>query len=392
MMNAAVIGTSRKENEKRVAIHPRHLAQIPEKIRAHLFFETGYGTPFGVPDRQIAKLTGNAPADREALLQTCKAVIIPKPVKKDFEEMQDGATVWGWIHSVQQSDIAQAAIDKKMTLVCWENMYDRGGRSSIHVFQKNNEMAGYCGVQHALELRGVDGNFGAPLRAAVLSFGSVGRGAVLALQSHGVRDITVFTHRPSFLVGCQVPGIRYRQVSVDKTGCAAVHNDSGTAVPLLEELSQSDILVNCTLQEPTRPVVFIRNSDIMAFRKECLVIDISCDERMGFEFAAPTTFDHPFRRLGNLLYYSVDHTPSLMWDSASWEISKSLLPYLSDFLACRENPVLENATDVKNGIIQNKAILAFQKRSPVYPYRVTDNRSRSGACPAGCEGVQADIS
>lgn len=368
-MNVAVIGTSRKEHEKRVAIHPKHLAKIPSTVRKHLYFEKGYGIPFGVSDRQIAELTGNEPEERGVLLHRQEAVIIPKPVQKDFEEMQEGAIVWGWIHSVQQSEIAQIAIDKKMTLVCWENMYYNGKRGRIHIFQKNNEMAGYCGVQHALQLRGIDGNFGQPLRAAVLSFGSVGRGAVLALQSHGIHDITVYTHRPTFLVSDRIPGIQYKQICQDEDGLLTTTANNGDTAPLINLLTGADILVNCILQDPNSPVVFIRHSDLMKFKKECLVVDVSCDEGMGFQFAHPTSFSNPFIRIGNILYYSVDHTPSLLWDSASWEISSSLLPYLPDFVEQRENPVLEHATDIRNGIIQNKVILAFQKRSPVYPYR-----------------------
>lgn len=378
-MDAAVIGTSGKENEKRVAIHPKHLGQIPEAIRGHLFFEKGYGLPFGVTDRQIAELTGNQPEKRGVLLRKLDAVILPKPVRKDFEEMQDGATVWGWIHSVQQSDIAQIAIEKKLTLVCWENMYYQGKRDRIHIFQKNNEMAGYCGVQHALQLRGIDGNFGFPLRAAVLGFGSAGRGAVLALQSHGIHDITVYTRRPSFLVGNRMPGVRYKQFLQDRSGGLAVKHEDRES-PLINALTGADVLVNCVLQDPNRPVVFIRHADLMRFQKECLVVDVSCDEGMGFQFAHSTSFSDPFIRIGNILYYSVDHTPSLLWDSASWEISSSLLPYLPDFIERRENPVLDAAVDIRDGVIQNKAILTFQKRSPVYPYR-----REKDVCPSAGE-------
>ena len=37
-MKISVIGTSKKENEKRVAIHPKHLSLIPKNIRKQLLF------------------------------------------------------------------------------------------------------------------------------------------------------------------------------------------------------------------------------------------------------------------------------------------------------------------------------------------------------------------
>ena len=36
-----VIGTSRKEDERRVPIHPEHLKRLPVDIRKHLIFEEG---------------------------------------------------------------------------------------------------------------------------------------------------------------------------------------------------------------------------------------------------------------------------------------------------------------------------------------------------------------
>ena len=37
-----VIGTSKKEDERRFPIHPGHLARIPEALRRQLIFEEGY--------------------------------------------------------------------------------------------------------------------------------------------------------------------------------------------------------------------------------------------------------------------------------------------------------------------------------------------------------------
>lgn len=375
-MNIAVIGTSKKENEKRVAIHPEHLKALPEDTRKKLFFEQGYGLPFGMDDGRLKELTGNRPRKREELLSGFPAVIMPKPVESDLRAMKKGAVLWGWVHSVQQCAVAQAAIDGKLTLVAWERMYHRDGRGRIHVFQKNNEMAGYCGVQHALQLRGIDGNFGAERSAAVLSFGSVSRGAIYALQNHGIHDITVYTRRPVHLIAERLPGLRYRQIRALRDGGFAVETPGGETA-LTEELCRADIIVNGILQDPKNPVVFLEDRDIPKFRKECLIVDVSCDLGMGFSFARPTDFSAPVRRFGHILYYSVDHTPSLLWDSASWEISRSLLPYLPGFAAENWDPVLEDAVDIRDGIIVNKDILAVQHRSPMFPYPVRKRQERS---------------
>lgn len=368
-MDIAVIGTSKKEHEKRVPIHPDQISWIPQKIRKHLFFEKGYGIPFDMNDEAIFQFTGNRLIEREELFRNCKAILITKPVPEDFEEMQNGALVWGWLHSVQQSIIAQYAIDKKLTLLAWENMYYQGERDLIHIFSKNNEMAGYCGVQHALQLMGIDGGYGPKRKVAVISMGSASRGALYSLMGHGFNNITVYTRRPPFLTADKLPGIQYRQITKSDTNTIEITDCNGNKMPFVSELTDTDIIVNGVLQNPNDPDIYIKENDISKFKKTCLIIDISCSLGMGFSFARPTSFSDPIFKIGNIKYYAVDHTPSLLWNSASWEISNGILPYLKYIVEGSSNKVLENAIDIKNGKILNKDILAFQNRALTYPYK-----------------------
>jgi len=368
-MDIAVIGTSKKENEKRVAIHPDHISQISVNIRKHLFFEKGYGIPFDMEDETICSLTGNCLIEREKLLRDFKAILITKPIAEDFEEIQNGTLVWGWLHSVQQNIITQIAIDKKLTLIAWENMYYQGERDLFHIFSKNNEMAGYCGVQHALQLTGIDGNFGPTRKVIVISLGSVSRGAIYALEGHGFSDITVYTQRPSFLASNKLPGIQYKQMIKDDKGVLKTVNLNGEIIPFINELATADIIVNGVLQNPNDPLIFINDNDIAKFTKTCMVIDISCAIGMGFSFAHPTNFSNPIFKIGKIKYYAVDHTPTLLWDSATWEISNCILPYLPYIVEQSDNKVLNDAIDIKDGKILNRDILSYQNRSLVYPYK-----------------------
>jgi len=117
-----VIGTSKKEDERRLPIHPEHLLRLPEQVRRQLIFEEGYGESLGIDDSEIAALVGGI-ATRHELLTDIGRVIIPKPVLSDLEELREGGILWGWPHCVQQSDITQAAIDRKQTLIAFANTH-----------------------------------------------------------------------------------------------------------------------------------------------------------------------------------------------------------------------------------------------------------------------------
>ena len=60
-LSVGVIGTSKKDDERRVPIHPEHLPRLTEELRRQLIFETGYGERFGTSDSELAALITHLP-------------------------------------------------------------------------------------------------------------------------------------------------------------------------------------------------------------------------------------------------------------------------------------------------------------------------------------------
>jgi N5-(carboxyethyl)ornithine synthase len=370
-LSLGVIASARKENEHRVPIHPMHFDAIPDHLVDKITFERGYGIPFGIPDDEIAQRFGPL-ADREQLIRESEVVLLPKPLVEDLGDMRQGGILWGWPHCVQQQDITQLAIDSRLTLLAWESMFTwTNGASDMHLFYRNNEMAGYCGVNHALGLCGMDGNYGPALKAVVLSFGSVSRGAVYGLRGHGIEDIAVYTQRPPYAVHDQVLGCRYgRMASEDDK--VVVFDENGNKRSMIEALAEADVIVNGILQNTDRPLMFIQEDEECRLKKGALIVDISCDLNMGFPFARPTSFEEPTFDVGQITYYAVDHTPTYSWRAASWEISRVVTAYLEKVLsgpeAWEQDETLRRALEIRDGRIQNPKVLSFQNRSAEYPH------------------------
>ena len=370
-----VIGTSRKEDERRFPIHPEHLLRIPEALRRQLVFEEGYGTPFGISDSEIAALTGGI-ATRHELLADVGTVIISKPVLADLEELREGGTLWGYVHCVQQRDITQMAIDRKQTLIAFEDMFvwSPNGQIGRHTFYKNNEMAGYCGVIHALQLKGIDGHYGNQRKTIIFGFGAVSHGAIYALKAHGFRDITICIQRPEHEVREEVLDCNYVRIREGNEGEARmmVVEHDGTTRPLTDLISEADIIINGTFQDTENPMDFVTEEESTCLKSNGLIIDVSCDEGMGFFFAKPTTFKNPMFKYKTTDYYAVDHTPSYLWESATREISAALIVYLPIVLASRDswqkNETIRKAITIDGGVIQTPSILTFQKRESDYPH------------------------
>ena len=49
-LSLGVVATSRKPDERRLALHPDHLERIDPDLRARLYLERGYGERFGSTD------------------------------------------------------------------------------------------------------------------------------------------------------------------------------------------------------------------------------------------------------------------------------------------------------------------------------------------------------
>ena len=391
MFQIGVIGTSHKENEHRVGIHLDHLGRIPPRLLERMVFERGYGERFDVTDAQLAAKCGGVASRKELLQHRDMVILLPKPVTGDLRQMRDGGRLWGWQHCVQQSASTQAAIERRLTLIAFEEMFVWGpdGHRGRHTFYKNNEMAGYCAVLDALRLKGIDGHYGRQRKVVILSFGAVSRGAIYALKARGFRDITICILRPDHLVREEVLGCHYLRMCAGddhKSGLLAVEHD-GTQRPLLDVIGDADILVNGTFQDPDQPLVFVTHEDVSRLRPGCLIIDVSCDEGMGFSFATPTTFERPILRFGSVDYYAVDHTPSYLWEGASWEISEALIRYLPIIMGgpdrWNEDETTQRAIEILDGTVINPKILSVQRRAPEYPHHVSPGgpEGQPGALP-----------
>lgn len=351
-----LVGISYKENELRVPIYPEHLGKIPEELRKYVSVEKGYGERFGITDSYLSQFC--TILSRHDLFKLSDIIVLPKVSPRDFSYFKEEQVLWGWCHCVQDRAIVDLAIRKRLTLVCWESMY----KNKMHVFHKNNEIAGYSSIYHALQFIGITGQYGKSKKIVVIGFGSVGRGVVKALLSMGFTDITLLTQRSRNEI-VDLPSVQHYRYEKSKEGQMVIESHPYLVLTLL---GSCDIIVNCVLQNSENPQMFIPDEkSLNELKKGTLIVDVSCDFGMGFYFATPTTFNDPiFKVRDDVIYYSVDHSPAYFWNSASYEISEALLPYISEMILGNMEvcETLKNATEIYQGKIINDRINSFQER------------------------------
>lgn len=375
---------SDKEHERRAPIHPEHLERIPAELGERIYLERGQGERFGWRDSALEVLVAGL-LDREALFARRDIRLIAKPVAQDFSSFRDGPIHWGWPHCVQDPAIPQSAIDQRLTWIPWEEMHHwKEGTWQGHVFHLNNELAGYGRVRHALGLQGLTAHSGPQRNAAVLGFGSEGRGALHGLPALGYRDVTCSPGARGSAVACPVPAVKHGQVMGVGEDSTQVVMAEDRRMPMAAAIGHFDIVVNATLQDTDNPMKSLRTDELDALRPGTLRIDMSCDEGMGFELGRPTSLTDPTCTVGDegVTYDAVDHSPSHLWLSATHAIGRALPPFQADVMAgptgWAANETVEKAIDIREGVIQHSRSRRFQGRSETCPHPVTGGSTDDG--------------
>ena len=91
--------------------------------------------------------------------------------------------------------------------------------------------------------------------------------------------------------------------------------------PLAAYLARFDIVVNCVLQDTAAPLMFVTDSDLAAFSPGSLIIDVSRDTGWALAGHDPHHLRAGCSRGRRHSLLRRGHSPSLLWNSATWEIS-----------------------------------------------------------------------
>lgn len=309
---------SKKENENRRALLPKDIKRL--KHPKQIFVEKGYGDVFGYSDKDYTQLGINVASRNEILSK--EIICDPKIGDAEYLGKLKNQTIFGWIHAVQNIEITDVIIAKKLTAYAWEDMNEKGR----HVFYRNNEIAGEAAIIHAYMLHGL---FPYESKVAILGRGNIARGALKILNYMGA-DVTVY--------------------------------DRKTEKLMQEELSNYDVIVNAITWDTSRKDHIIYKEDLKRMRKDSLIIDISCDKNGAIETSVPTSIKNPIYRIDDVTHYVVDHTPTLFYKTISKHLSEIISFYIDFFIENHPNKVLEDALIIKEGIIIDSRISSFQNR------------------------------
>ena len=307
---------SHKNNEKRRAILPEDLDKI--KNLNNFYFEKGYGESIGLNDSDYKGV--NFVSREEAL--KCDVIVDVKLGDADYlDKIDDNKILCGWAHAVQNIDFTTKCINKKHTVIAWENIFKNGR----YIFYRNREVAGEAAI-----IQGIRYAEKCPyeLKVAIIGNGQTAKGALRILHGLGA-EVDVYNRR------------------LEESFKKNMYN--------------YDVLVNCVMWDTTRTDRLIYKEDLKKMKKGTLIIDISCDPYLEIETSYPTTIDNPVYTIDGVIHYSVDNTPAMFPKTVSKVLSNNFATYYDELVTGEYSEEIKQALALEKGIIVDEEIAKFRK-------------------------------
>lgn len=309
---------SHKNGEKRRAILPEDIRKL--KHPEYLYFETGYGESVGHNDKEFIDAGANIVSRKEAM--NCDIITDVKLGDADYlDELEDGKTLFGWAHAAQGVEFTSKCLEKKFTVVAWEEIFEKGR----YIFYRNREIAGEAAIMQAFCYYG---RMPYECQIAVIGNGQTAKGALRVLNGLGA-SVDVYGRKLEKL--------------------------------FLEKKYEYDVIVNCVMWDISRKDRLIYKDDLKKMKAHSMIIDISCDPCLEIETSHPSTIENPVYEVDGVLHYTVDNTPAMFPYTVTKVLSEGNVRMIDSMLTDDYTESLKKAMVIEKGHIRSQSIRDFRE-------------------------------
>ena len=308
---------SHKNGEKRRAILPCDVKKL--RHPGQLYFETGYGSSIGVADSEYLEAGAHIVTREEALC--CDIVTDVKLDSADYlDQLADETILLGWSHVTQSIGFTDKCLEKNMTVIAWEEMFENGR----YIFYRNREVAGEAGIMQALLYCG---RMPYDAKVAIIGNGQTAKGVMRVLHGLGA-NIDVFARKHEAM---------FRRMMYDY-----------------------DIIVNCVMWDVLRTDRLIYREDLARMKPGTMIVDISCDPYLEIETSHPTTIENPVYTVDGVIHYAVDNTPAMFPITVTKVLSEGCARMFDAIIEDNLPEYIREAVVIEKGHILNESTRSFR--------------------------------
>jgi len=189
-----------------------------------------------------------------------------------------------------------------------------------------------------------------PAKVLIIGSGTVAKNAAKVAAGMGA-DVVIMGRNPSSMA------------ALEELMPANVSTLYSNRYNIEKILPTVDIVIGAVYVAGEKAQHLITREMLSLCKKGAVLVDVAIDQGGSTEVSKATYHDHPTYVVDGIFHYAVDHTPTLFYKSATESISKALWPFIDDLVMGKHNPILEQATIIRNAKIIDERITRYQNRS-----------------------------
>lgn len=355
-----------KDHEYRVGIIPAAVHELTE--RGHqVLIEDGAGLGSGIENQEYVAAGGTIVPDAAgAYGETDMVVKVKEPVESEYDLMQDGQTLYAFLHLAPLPDLTDILLAKRITGIAFETITDIHGRLPLltpmsEVAGRMSTLVGAYFLQRRQGGRGtlLGGVPGVPPGdVLIIGGGVVGLNAARIALGLGARVTIMESNldRARYL-----DEIFHGQLT---TLASNLHN-------LLAGLSRADLVVGAVLIPGRSAPKLVTREMLKEMKTGSVVVDVAVDQGGCFETTRPTTHSEPVYEVEGVVHYGVTNMPGAVPRTSTFALSNATMPQLLSLAdlgpeeAARGDPGLYEGFNTYGGEITCRPVAESQDR----PYR-----------------------
>jgi alanine dehydrogenase len=311
-----------KTREYRVGLVP---AGVHALVRAghHVLVERGAGVGSGTADGDY-RAAGAELVERAAEVWSRADMIVKvkEPEEAEYALMEEGQTLYTYLHLAASPALAEALVDRKVTAVAYETIQLADG--SLPLLRPMSEVAGRMAIQVGAScLQKEHGGRGVLLggvpgvqrgRVVVVGGGTVGMAATRVALGMGADVVLLDVSLAKLAQAEDVFDGRVQTIFSDAHALAA-------------EVRKADLVIGAVLVPGARAPKLVTEEMIASMAEGSVVVDVAVDQGGCIATARPTTHDEPTYVLHGVVHYCVTNMPGAVARTSTLALTNATIGY-----------------------------------------------------------------
>jgi alanine dehydrogenase len=311
-----------KNHEYRVAITP---AGVHELVRTghQVYVQRDAGLGSSIPNDAFEQAGATILDTADDVWGTGELILkVKEPIEEEYHRMQEGQTLFTYLHLAASKECTDALIDRKVTGIAYETVElpDR----SLPLLAPMSEVAGRLAPQvgaHTLMraeggrgilMGGVSGVYAA--KVVVIGAGVSGMNAAA---------IALGMQAEVLLLDKNIDRLR----QIDRIYQGHMQTVASNAYEVEKACIDADLVIGAVLVPGAKAPMLVSNELVSRMQPGSVLVDISIDQGGCFEDSRPTTHADPTYKVHQSVFYCVANMPGAVPHTSTYALTNVTLPY-----------------------------------------------------------------